>query len=89
MLTNHDINVFPMHSERSSCLSGGHCSGRSDKGVMGLRRAPRTFRQLHEKCKKCGHPFHDHFNPDDECWCGCMHFSPLVILTRNRKQKEG
>lgn len=45
-----------------------------EEGIIELRRAPRTFRELHEKCFICGHPFHDHFNPDDECWCGCKHF---------------
>ena len=42
-----------------------------EEGIIELRRAPRTFRELHEKCKKCSHLYHDHFNPDDECWCGC------------------
>ncbi len=45
-----------------------------DNHILEIRRAPRTFRELHERCENCNHPYHDHFNPDDQCWCNCCYF---------------
>jgi len=58
-------------------------------GVIETRRAPRTFRELHEKCFKCDHPYHDHFNPDDECWCGCKHFIYKSDMVFRKLDAEG